>query len=94
MTEEVKTEAKEAFVKGFTCLVDETGVLKVTPVNIENELEFIGFLAYANQKKEEILQKIANSPEQRTVTAVSQLSGILGKILESAQNKVEAAESL
>ncbi|MDD3412577.1 MAG: hypothetical protein PHY47_01110 [Lachnospiraceae bacterium] len=92
MTTENETETKEALVKGFTCLVDEQGVLKITPVNVENELEFIGFLAYANQKKEEILQKIANSPEHRTVAAVSQLTNVLGKALELASTKAQTEQ--
>lgn len=82
-------QAKEVIMKGFTLLCDESGVVKLTPINVNNELELIGFLAYANQKKEELLNKVCNSPETRTLEAVSQLTGVLGKVFTLAKEQIQ-----
>lgn len=86
--EEVVAEAaapKEVEQKGFTLLVDEEGVIKLTPINLQNDFELIGYLQYGNQKANEILQSMAKSPEVRTLGAVSQLTGLLGTIFQKAE---------
>lgn len=87
--EEVVAQAddkpKEVEQKGFTLLVDEEGVIKLTPINLQNDFELIGYLQYGNQKASEILQSMAKSPEVRTLGAVSQLTGLLGEIFQQAQ---------
>jgi hypothetical protein len=89
---ENKDEAKKVILKGFTLLCDESGVIKLTPINVNNELELIGFLAYANQKKEELLNKVCNSPETKTLEKVNGLTDVLSKVFSLAQKQIEEAK--
>lgn len=82
---EAAAEAKEVVQKGFSLLVDEEGVIKLTPINLQNDFELVGYLQYGNQKADEILQSMAKSPEIRTLSAVSQLTGLLGNIFQQAE---------
>lgn len=89
---EAATEAKEVEQKGFTLLVDEGGVIKLTPINLANDFELVGYLKYGSEKADEILKSMAKSPEVRTLAAVSQLTGVLGTIFQTAQAQVDGEQ--
>jgi hypothetical protein len=88
--EEVTEEVTEVKPKGFSLLVNNDGVISLTPHNLQSDFELAGMIDYASTKKTELLKSIGKSPEVRTLQAVKGLTDILERVFSTAQEQVTA----
>jgi hypothetical protein len=87
--EDTKVQENEIKQAGFTFLVDETGKVTLTPVNVGNDFELVGMIDYVHNMKHDLLGKISNNTNYRTLKAVSLLANSLAKLEISAPAPAE-----
>jgi hypothetical protein len=87
--EDAKVEQNEIKHAGFTFLVDETGKVTLTPVNVGNDFELCGMIDYVHNMKHNLLDKMSNGHGYRTLKAVSTLANSLSHFVETQVDQTE-----